>query len=589
MRDVIVIGAGGGGAVVAKELASRGLDVLLLEAGPDYTHPEKDLNHFEVDANDHFFGYFRFGPADRSKRPWVRELPQNSVIQQVAGVGGTTLHYFGNSPRANPGNFVDYSRPDQDSYDAAHRFPFGYREMIPYYEWVEHTLPVRTAPMGTKEEIFFRGAERLGYPVQTTKDTDGPAFRPQENAILQPEGTAGTSSDLFVLRYPRAKGCTFCGHCMQGCIEPLGAPRNLKAKRSTDNSYIPMALTADRWSGGRPITLVANAYATKIATESDSRRVTWRDGISGAFVTEDCKVIVMAAGTIETPRLWLNSGLPNPNDQVGRGLTEHFSDALGGITPFYTGTSKGAGSNARIDFPAFGAIEQFCGTPGFTAGSSILSDAGMAGYYDNGLPGDAHGADSVGRVVGNPLKELMRDIDRILILVIMTDDDVESQNRVMLSTNLPADEHGQVPRVEVHQRQRSARTVRNREFLAGKGVEILRAAGASKVYRFNFPPTMIHLQSTMRMGTNVEDSVVDENGEARWGKGIFIADNSVLANSVGGMNPTLTTQALATRTAERIFRLYFHGDSWVHREAAICSTADSVTEAIMDLSGVGAL
>ena len=34
MRDVIIVGAGGGGAVIAKELASRGLDVLLLEAGP---------------------------------------------------------------------------------------------------------------------------------------------------------------------------------------------------------------------------------------------------------------------------------------------------------------------------------------------------------------------------------------------------------------------------------------------------------------------------------------------------------------------------------------------------------------------------
>ena len=38
MRDVIVVGAGGGGAVVAKELAQRGLDVLLLEAGPRWAH-----------------------------------------------------------------------------------------------------------------------------------------------------------------------------------------------------------------------------------------------------------------------------------------------------------------------------------------------------------------------------------------------------------------------------------------------------------------------------------------------------------------------------------------------------------------------
>ena len=41
MRDVIVIGAGGGGPVVAKELAARGLDVLLLEAGPRFANPEQ--------------------------------------------------------------------------------------------------------------------------------------------------------------------------------------------------------------------------------------------------------------------------------------------------------------------------------------------------------------------------------------------------------------------------------------------------------------------------------------------------------------------------------------------------------------------
>ena len=48
-----------------------------------------------------------------------------------------------------------------------HLFPFGYRDLLPYYEWVEHTLPVATAPMGLKEEIFFRGALQLGFPLET--------------------------------------------------------------------------------------------------------------------------------------------------------------------------------------------------------------------------------------------------------------------------------------------------------------------------------------------------------------------------------------------------------------------------------------
>ena len=93
MRDVIVVGAGGGGAVVAKELAARGLDVLVLEAGPRFADVEQDWNHFESDANNPYMGYFRFGPADRSKPAWVRDIPQSMFFVQLAGVGGSTNHY----------------------------------------------------------------------------------------------------------------------------------------------------------------------------------------------------------------------------------------------------------------------------------------------------------------------------------------------------------------------------------------------------------------------------------------------------------------------------------------------------------------
>jgi choline dehydrogenase-like flavoprotein len=250
MRDIIIIGAGGGGAIVAKELGQRGLDVLVLEAGPRHLRPEREWSRLEIEANSPLTGYLRFGPADRAKPAWRRELPQNSAISQVSGVGGTTQHYFANSPRAMPGVFNDYEGEDAANYDTAHRFPLGYRELIPYYHWVEQTLPVQTSAMGTKEEVFFTGAEAIGLPVQTTKDIIRAAFRPQENAILQPRGTAGRTDDAKRVSFPLAQGCTFCGHCLQGCLIPRGAPRNLKAKRSTDNSYIPMALTADRWARG---------------------------------------------------------------------------------------------------------------------------------------------------------------------------------------------------------------------------------------------------------------------------------------------------------------------------------------------------
>jgi choline dehydrogenase-like flavoprotein len=265
-------------------------------------------------------------------------------------VGGSTQHYYANSPRAVPGAFQNYAGGDRDAYDTSHLFPLGYRDLVPYYEWVEHTLPVQTAPMGTKEEVFYRGAEGLGLPVQTTKDITRAAFRPQENAILQPSGTAGQTNDMRKLVFPQAQGCTICGHCLRGCFEPLGAPRNLKAKRSTDNSYVPMALTADLWArGSKAVELITDAFVVRINTDSQStaRSVTWRIGRTGDKVTEKAQVILMACGAIETPRLWLMSDLPNPNGWVGRGLTDHHFDTVIGVMPFDTGSSKGPGSAAR--------------------------------------------------------------------------------------------------------------------------------------------------------------------------------------------------------------------------------------------------
>lgn len=251
MRDVIIIGAGGGGAVAAKELAAQGLDVLVLEGGPRHAHPEESWSRLENDANNPLSGSLRVGPEDRSKPWYYREMAQSSLVWQVTGVGGTTQHYFGNGPCAYPGVFSGYAGADRDGYDVEHPFPFSYGSFVPYYEWVETTLPVQTAPMGTKEEVYFRGCEGMGLPVRTTKTTIGPSYRPQENAILQPGGQAGLTTDPEKLTFPISTGCTFCGHYFQDCIDPVKAPRNLVAKRSTDNSYMPMALTSPPRPGRR--------------------------------------------------------------------------------------------------------------------------------------------------------------------------------------------------------------------------------------------------------------------------------------------------------------------------------------------------
>lgn len=586
MRDVIIIGAGGGGPVVAKELAARGLDVLLLEGGPAHDKPREQWTHYEDDAFNPADGFFRIGPQNRERPPFTRDQPQNSYIWQVSGVGGATLHYYGNSPRAFKGAFAGYDGPDADAYDPR-RFPFTYDELVPYYEWVEATLPVKTNPMGVKEERFFSGCEAVGLPVQTTKDTTENSFRPQENAILHPEGTAGRTEDADRLRYPEAKGCTFCGHCNQGCMLPIGAPRNQLAKRSTDNSYVPMAVTADAWAPeGRRAELIADAYVTQIHTdrrdgELVATGVTYRVNDSRDTRREEARVVVLAAGCIDSPRLWLNSDLPNPNDWVGRGLTDHYMDWVVGLFDDDTGASRGPASAARADFPGNGCIEQVGLPPALQSFSMMFSGSGMRGQYDNGRAMYGPWDGPTGRLTGPELHEAMTNgIDRLMSVLIIAGDDVEPDNRVRLSPVFPVDEHGKAARVEMPFQRRTAATKQRRDFLARRATEILRGAGAKKVYRMDWAPLILHTQSSMRMGQSAEDSVLDASAETRAVKRLFIADNSALANSLAGPNPTLTTQALATRTSEVIFRRYFDGDPWVGDESPVESTDLRVSVAL---------
>lgn len=112
------------------------------------------------------------------------------------------------------------------------------------------------------------------------------------------------------------------------------------------------------------------------------------------------------------------------------------------------------------------------------------------------------------------------------------------------------DENGFLPVIHYEPSEKDAE---KRNKLAIIASNILRAAGAKTIIRANWPPEIfIHITSTMRIGY-----VVDTNCEAYQVKRLYIADNSVLYNGIGGPNPTLTTQALATRTAEKIIIKYF--------------------------------
>jgi choline dehydrogenase-like flavoprotein len=241
--------------------------------------------------------------------------------------------------------------------------------------------------------------------------------------------------------------------------------------------------------------------------------------------------------------------------------------------PFFTGASRGPGSGARADIPGRGSLFQLQADPSLIAANLALSTVGIAGH-GCGRPGVARG-----RLVGRELTHAMSDVDRLLPVVALTDDVVEPGNRVVLAASA-RDEHGAVPRVELA-RIPSRRTTANREHVVAWAARLLRAAGAERVYRPGQPPLLFHIHSTLRMGEHARDSVLRPDGEARAVGRLFVADNSALANALGGPNPTLPTQALATRAAEHLFRRVFGGDPWVRGEAPLSSHDPLVTRAVL--------
>lgn len=525
--DVLVVGAGGTGAVVAREAAEAGLGVVVLETGP-WHDPARDFSGLEWEMFNPFDSVFRWGPADRSKPAWPRMLDGLGSTQQTPGVGGNTLHYGANSPRA---------------YVAAieHGWPLSYRDLVPYYNKVEHTLPVSIPELiARKDELFVAGCEAIGIEHVTGPDIRTSGWRMQPNAILPVAQAADP------LRYPATDGCTQCGECIVGCRNPEGAPLERLAKRSTNVSYAPQAHRTDHCE------FRTGCFVTRVVTEEvdgrvRARAVRYRDAAGRAFELE-ARVVVLCCGAIETPRLWMASELP-ASWAVGRYLTTHWFDYVTGVLPEEVNMFTGQTSMVRAEFPGYGFFESQGLGPLLFSWATMLGEPG---------PGPAGPWARAGRVRGAELKRRMEAYARTLMLVVVVDDEEHPDNRVTLSPDV-ADENNPAPVIRYRP---TPKTIERRDWLARRAAEVLIAAGADPgtIHRAHARPNTIHMHGTMRMGRDPARSVVDRDGAAHAVDNLFIADTSVFANGIGGPNPTLTAQAVATRTAERIVARHFSDD-----------------------------
>ena len=488
MRDVIVIGAGGGGPggrQGARRARARRADA---RGG----RPQREARGGVAPPRERRQQPGRRLLPLRPVRPlrspaWLRELPQNSFLWQVAGVGGTTLHYYGNSPRAVPGVFTRLqrraTRPPTTARTSSRSATASF---VPYYEWVEHTLPVQTAAMGTKEEVFLEARPSDGPAAPARARTSrATRYRPQENAILQPQRqrrarpTIPTSS-----RYPEARGCTFCGFCFQGCYEPRGAPRNLD-RQALDRQLL-RADGADRRQvarrAARRSTLVADAFVTQHRHRRTARRARRhlarhehrRGDSEEAQGRRDGRRLHREPAAVAQLR-------PAEPERLGRPRLHRPPLRLGHRrAAALHGLEQGRRARgARCDFPGRGGLENVGLPPALQAFSATFSDAGIARPLRQRRRARQGGRRR--RSAGwsaRTCASALSDIDRLLNVLVITDDDVEAQNRVTLSQTLPADENGPVAAGRVPPARALARArARTASTSPSKAVELLEGRG----------------------------------------------------------------------------------------------------------------
>ncbi|MCD6672971.1 MAG: GMC family oxidoreductase [Burkholderiaceae bacterium] len=266
--DVIVVGSGAGGGVVAGELAQCGRSVLLLEAGRHHT--SQSFRRWEAKANYDLFWPMRFAP-----------LPDGDVLAFLSGkcVGGSTTINTKVALRAHERDVAKWH--PATGLTNEHGEPFGLADLQTYYARVEDLL-------GVRERSDW---EKSVYTAQA-------GFRAM-GADLEP---VHSYTDANCMRY---------GSCLQGCPTDAG--------KSTMNTYIAKALARC------PLELRAGVHAEWVIVEDTP---TGRRAVGIEYVDADgsrhrarARFVVAAAGALNTAQLLLRSGLRNP--AIGRYVGLH--------------------------------------------------------------------------------------------------------------------------------------------------------------------------------------------------------------------------------------------------------------------------
>ncbi|WP_243858760.1 GMC family oxidoreductase [Mycobacterium sp. DL440] len=496
--DVVIVGAGAGGATLAQRLSRCGWTVVLLDAGP-FWNPDTDWVSDERGSHHLYWTEPRqIGGQD--------PVPLGSN-NSGRGVGGSMVHYAGYTPRFHPSDF------HTDSLDGVGAdWPITYHDLKGYYEQIEAELPVagehwpwgdphayphRPHPVSGNGLVALRGARALDIEMRV-----GP--------VAIPNG-----------RFGNRPHCIYRGFCIQGC--------KVNAKASPLITHIPDALA--HGAEVRP-----DCHVSRVLVDDAAARATGVEYHHGGRLhRQRAHAVVVAGYSIETPRLLLLSatgryprGLGNDHDHLGRHLMVQGAPQVAGRFDDEIRMYKAP--------PPEVSSEQFYETDpvqAYRRGFSIQTVSPLPITWSEHVAAQGHW--------GQTLREYMRDYNHWATLGALCELLSQPDNRVTLADE--TDSHGlPVAHLSYTQCDNDKRLIAAATDIMG---ELLRAAGASEVIAIE---RYAHLVGGARMARSAEHGVIDAQHRVFGIDRLYVVDGSVMPTQ-GAANPALTIMALAARAA----------------------------------------
>ncbi len=388
--DVVIVGSGISGSILANEIAKEGFSVLIVEAGPgkdlSLTGYEKLLNTFYTAVTKDNNAPYKSNPnAPMPRSPKVQKArlghpnTDNYMVQNgpfvtdtsySRVVGGTTMHWEAKTPRMLPEDFKM-----RTLFDKGLDWPITYRELQPYYRMAEKEIGVS----GNVESQEFKHldpitkefsetslyADNYVYPMHQMPPSylDKCVAKDINGTTLELDGD---KKELKVRSFPQGRNgipnVEYRKYNNGEVYRPVAAVSSHQAEIGErcqgNNNCTPICPVQAKYDARKTLAkalrtgrvdLLPQTIASKVVVNPENGRVTsieyknYKDVNSSEYESGVLKgkIFILAANAIENARLMLASGLKSTSNLMGKNFMDHPYLLCWGLLPENTGTFRG--------------------------------------------------------------------------------------------------------------------------------------------------------------------------------------------------------------------------------------------------------